>query len=156
MVKDTIRPDRSLSEILQIRGSESGRLDALLSALCPAKLLLISPLIAGTDYIIIFHFFISTIKQFFEHIKDKTWHQSTRFQNSWPPFCQIWIIFTNFKWVMIRIKYRGGQKVRGGSAVCTTDRIMIPGIWEAVGRKKTHQSLSNACNNGQRGVPAAL
>ena len=72
MVKDTIRPDRSLSEILQIRGSESGPLDALLSALCPAKLLLISPLIAGTDYIIIFHFFISTIKQFFEHIKDKT------------------------------------------------------------------------------------
>ena len=38
------------------------------------------------------------------------WHQPARFENSWPPFCQIWIIFThlklwiasarhNFKWV---------------------------------------------------------
>ena len=40
------------------------------------------------------------------------WHQSAIFENSWPPFCQIWISFThlklwiasakhNFKWVKI-------------------------------------------------------
>ena len=46
----------------------------------------------------------------FGYVKDKTWPQSTLFQNRWPPFWQIWIIFThlklwiasarhNFKWV---------------------------------------------------------
>ena len=30
----------------------------------------------------------------FKHVKNKTWHQSTIFQNRWPPFCQIGIIFT--------------------------------------------------------------
>ena len=44
------------------------------------------------------------------------WHQSARFEKSWPPFCQIWIIFThlklwiasarhNCKWVKIEIEY---------------------------------------------------
>ena len=44
------------------------------------------------------------------------WHQPERFEKSWPPFCQIWIIFThlklwiasarhNFKWVKIQIEY---------------------------------------------------
>ena len=28
------------------------------------------------------------------------WHQSAIFQNRWPPFCQIWIIFTHLKlWI---------------------------------------------------------
>ena len=47
--------------------------------------------------------------------QDKTWHQPARFEKSWPPFCQIWIIFThlklwiasarhNFKWVKIQIE----------------------------------------------------
>ena len=51
----------------------------------------------------------------FKHVKDKMWHQSAIFENSWPPFCQIWIIFTqlklwiasarhNFKWVKIQIE----------------------------------------------------
>ena len=42
------------------------------------------------------------------------WHQSARFEKSWPPFFQIWIIFThlklwvasarhNFKWVKIKL-----------------------------------------------------
>ena len=47
-------------------------------------------------------------------MKDKIWHQSAIFENSWPPFCQIWIIFThlkvwiasarhNFKWGKFRL-----------------------------------------------------
>ena len=49
-------------------------------------------------------------------------HQPARFEKSWPPFCQIWIIFThlklwiasarhNFKWVKIQIEF-GGQRVK--------------------------------------------
>ena len=30
----------------------------------------------------------------FKHGKDKMWHQSAIFENSWPQFCQICIIFT--------------------------------------------------------------
>ena len=51
------------------------------------------------------------------------WHQSAIFENSWPPFCQIWIIFThlklwiasarhNFKWVKIQIESFGGERVK--------------------------------------------
>ena len=51
----------------------------------------------------------------FKHVKAIMWHQSARFEKSWPPFCQIWIIFThlklwiasarhNFKWVKIPIE----------------------------------------------------
>ena len=39
------------------------------------------------------HFFISTLhNQTLKHVKGKMWHQSARFENSWPPFCQVWII----------------------------------------------------------------
>ena len=49
--------------------------------------------------------------------------QSARFEKSWPPFCQIRIIFTNlklwiasarhnFKWVKIQIELFGGERVK--------------------------------------------
>ena len=55
------------------------------------------------------------------------WDQSAIFENSWPPFCQIWIIFThlklwiasarhNFKWVKIQIESFGGERVIAGIA----------------------------------------
>ena len=40
----------------------------------------------------------------FKNVKDKMWHQPARFENSCPLFCQIWIIFTHFKWVKIQIE----------------------------------------------------
>ena len=51
----------------------------------------------------------------FKHVENKTWHESAIFKNSWPSFCQIWIIFThlklwiasarhNFKWVKTQIE----------------------------------------------------
>ena len=47
----------------------------------------------------------------FKHFNCKAWDQSLKIDNSWPPFCQIWIIFTrlkfaihNFKWVKIQIE----------------------------------------------------
>ena len=51
----------------------------------------------------------------FKYGKDTMWHQPARFEKSWPPFCQIWLIFThlklwivsarhNFKWVKIQIE----------------------------------------------------
>ena len=50
----------------------------------------LNPLPAGPDYIRFLSSFISTLNtRFFEHVKDKTWHQSARFQNRWPPFYQI-------------------------------------------------------------------
>ena len=74
----------------------------------------LNPLTAGVAYIRVF-FLISTLLPPFKHGKDKMWHQSARFENSWHPFCQIWIIFThlklwitsprhNFKWVKIQIE----------------------------------------------------
>ena len=50
------------------------------------------------------------------------WHQSAIFENSWPLFCQIRIIFThlklwiasarhNFKWVKIQIELFGGKEL---------------------------------------------
>ena len=60
-----------------------------------------------------FHFLFAHQVPPFNHVKDKMWQQSARFENSWPPFCQIWIIFTHlklwiasarhkFKWVKIQ------------------------------------------------------
>ena len=35
------------------------------------------------------------------------WHQSAIFEKSWPPFCQIWIFFTNLKlWIESGWKFR--------------------------------------------------
>ena len=59
-----------------------------------------------------FSFLLSRQVPHFKYVKDKMWHQPARFEKSWPPFCQIWIIFTrlklwiasarhNFKWVEI-------------------------------------------------------
>ena len=47
-----------------------------------------------------FHFLLAHYVPPFEYVKDKMWHQSAIFDNSWPPFCQIWIIFTHLKlWI---------------------------------------------------------
>ena len=62
----------------------------------------------------VFFFFISALSTTFLNVKDKTWHQSGRFANNYPPFCQFWLIFThlklwiasarqNFRWVAIPI-----------------------------------------------------
>ena len=55
--------------------------------------LTLNPLTAGVAYIRVF-IFISTLRTIppFKHVKDKKWHQSAIFENSWLPFCQIWII----------------------------------------------------------------
>ena len=79
------------------------------------NLLLLNPLTAGAAYIRVFIFIIFYYISPFKHVKDQMWHQSARYKNSWPPFCQIWIIFThlklwiasarhNFKWVKIQIE----------------------------------------------------
>ena len=62
-----------------------------------------------------FHLLLAHEVPPFKHGKDKMWRQAATFENRWPPFCQIWIIFTplmlwiasarhNFKWVKIQIK----------------------------------------------------
>ena len=72
-------------------------------------------LTAGAAYIRVLFFLLAHQVPPFKHVKDKMWHQSARFKNSWPPFCQIWIIFTHlklwiasarhyFKWVKIQIE----------------------------------------------------
>ena len=77
-----------------------------------------------------FSFFISTLNTTFQ-----TWHQSAIFENSWPSFFQIWIIFThfkwwiasaghNFKWVQIQIGYFGGWRVNRKVAESTGFPLM--------------------------------
>ena len=74
----------------------------------------INPLTAGAAYIRFFYFYWH-IKYHISNVKDEWRHQPARFEKSWPPFCQIWIIFThlklwiasathNFKWVKIQIE----------------------------------------------------
>ena len=78
---------------------------------------IINPLTAGDAYrpYSDFHVLLAHSVPTFKHVKDKMWHQSARFEKSWPTFCQIWIIFThlklwiasathNFKWVKIQIE----------------------------------------------------
>ena len=76
---------------------------------------LFNPLTAGVAYIRVFIFYLQNKYTPIKHVKDKMWHQSAIFENSWPLFCQIWIIFThlklwiasarhNFKWVKIQIE----------------------------------------------------
>ena len=49
-------------------------------------------LTAGHNYIRVFLIFLLSLwMSDFNHAKGKTWHQSARFENSWPPLCQIWI-----------------------------------------------------------------
>ena len=68
----------------------------------------LNPLIAGVTYIRVFIFLLA-------HSVPPFKHQLAIFENGWPPFCQIWIIFThlklwiasarhNFKWVEIQIE----------------------------------------------------
>ena len=75
----------------------------------------LDPLTAGAVHIRILHFLLAHYISAFKHVKDKKWHQPAIFEKSWPPFCQIWIIFThlklwiasarhNFKWVKILIE----------------------------------------------------
>ena len=53
-------------------------------------MIVFSPLVAGPDY----SRFLALSLSAFEHVKDKTLHQKTRFQNRRHPFCQILITFT--------------------------------------------------------------
>ena len=66
-----------------------------------------------------FSFFSSTVTTTFKHVNGTLWHESAIFENSWPLFCQIWIIFTHlklwiasarhkFKWMKILIFWFGG------------------------------------------------
>ena len=88
--------------------------NAMVIWLCPFTcikhaVLTLNPLTAGAQYIRVFIFYwVPWIK----HVRNKMWHQSARFENSLPPFCIIWIIFTplklwiasarhSFKWVKI-------------------------------------------------------
>ena len=53
------------------------------------------PSTAGHDYIWLVLFLVSF---FFKlGVEDTTWHQSTKPQNRWSPFSQIWIIFAYLK-----------------------------------------------------------
>ena len=41
------------------------------------------------------------------------WHPSSIFENSWPPYCQIWIIFTHLKlWIVSADTISSGWKFR--------------------------------------------
>ena len=75
----------------------------------------VNPLTAGVAYIRFFTQLLPHSVPLFKHVKAIMWHQSAIFENSWPPLCQIWIIFThlklwiasarhNFKWVKIQIE----------------------------------------------------
>ena len=75
----------------------------------------INPLTAGAEYIGVFTPLLPHSVPPYKHVKAIMWHQSARFENSWPPFCQIWIISShlklwiasarhNFKWVKIPIE----------------------------------------------------
>ena len=75
----------------------------------------INPLTAGTEYIRFFIFYYHIIVLYLKHANDKMWHQLAIFEKSWPPCCEIWIIFThlnlwipsarhNFMWVKIAIE----------------------------------------------------
>ena len=55
------------------------------------------PLTTGTEYFRFLQFLLTHGISAFKHVADKTWHQSVRFENSWPLFCQIWIIFAHLK-----------------------------------------------------------
>ena len=83
------------------------------------KIYHINPLTAGAEYIGVFTQLLAHSVPPFKHVKAIMWHQSARFEKRWPPFCQIWIIFThlklwiasarhNFKWVKIQIELFGG------------------------------------------------
>ena len=75
-----------------------------------------NPLTAGAEYFGFFTQLSPHLVPPFKHIiKAIMGHQSARFEKNWPPFCQIWIIFThlklwiasarhNFKWVKISIE----------------------------------------------------
>ena len=74
-----------------------------------------NPLTAAAVHIRILHYLLAHYISAFEPVKDKKWHWSARFEILWPPFCQIWMIFThlklwmasarnNFRWVKIPIE----------------------------------------------------
>ena len=64
-------------------------------------LLLLFVLLVGIKIVVFFTHLLIVVLTIYppilEHVKDKTRHKSAIFQNGWPPFCQIWIIFTHSK-----------------------------------------------------------
>ena len=84
------------------------------------KLKSFNPLTAGDAYIWFFIFYQHLKYHLLNMLKIKC--DINQQSNSWPPFCQVWIIFThlklwiasarhNFKWVKHQIKQFGGQRV---------------------------------------------
>ena len=60
----------------------------------------INPLTAGAEYIGLLTQLLQLSVPPFKHVKAIMWHQSSRFEKSWPQFCQIWVIFTHLKlWI---------------------------------------------------------
>ena len=55
------------------------------------------------------------------------WHQSAIFENSWPPFCQIWIIFTHLK-LWIASAGGGPRVVVSTAAFHARVRGSVPGL----------------------------
>ena len=52
----------------------------------------LSHLSVGVQIMFGFSFSISTLSTTFKRVEDKAWHQSTRFENTYSPFSQIFII----------------------------------------------------------------
>ena len=88
------------------------------------------------------------------------WHQPARFENSWPPFCQIWIIFTylklwiasashNFKWVKIQIEWFGGWKVKSSTGIYNSIPV-AQGYWPNVG------IILDRCHRWRRNIVTTL
>ena len=121
----------------------------------------VNPLTAGAAYslVSIFYFLLAHQVPPFKHVKDKMWHQPARFEKNWPPFCQIWVIFThsklwiasashNFKWVEIQILRLKGwcpQIVaslnRGGFSQC---------VMRLQGHHSSRQPVHHYFTGGQR------
>ena len=98
----------------------------------------LNPLTAGAAYIRVFHFLLAHQVPHLKYGKDKMWHQPARFEKRWPPFCQIWIIFThlklwiasarhNFKWVKIQID---NLAVKGLSTSPYHTDIFVHKVWK--------------------------
>ena len=59
------------------------------------------PLTAGAEYIGFFPQLLPHLVPPFKHVKAIMWNESARFEKGWPPFCEIWIIFTHLElWIV--------------------------------------------------------
>ena len=70
------------------------------------------------------------------------WHQLARFEKSWPPFCQIWIIFTHFKlWITsTKHNFKWKFKLNNLAVKGLSYRIEILPTWSCVLLSRTTTS----------------